>query len=214
MNSSRQGNATLAVLLAGIFFVLLVFTVAAMSNQAKASETLKGQVKELQNTQLAAGLPVSPAPKVKGAKIDKRKLKKYEQAGIRFSYPDNLVLKQIDSQTAELATDRQYFGASVVPKNHALVKIRTNVQMSLDSLDEYLKQAPYAAKHELTVTNGLAVLIITNKLNTTVWYQAVIAASPQGPYHFVTALPGDSMVARDIFDTITQTFQLVIDGAN
>lgn len=207
----RLGNTSLIVLIGAILLVLFVVTLITMSKQAKASSELKKQVIDQANKMVAAGLAVdaSTLPSVKSAQINRQQTTQYSKDGISFSYPQSLKLKDYGSNYRELASDDRYFNSSVVPANQLLVKIRTDVRLSLSTLGEYKQQAPYAIKDELTLINNRQVLLITNQFENTTWQQAVIADSPQGPYHFVTVLPGNSGNASDTLQLILTTFKRV-----
>lgn len=202
----RLGAISLAVLLAGIFFVLSAFAGVAMRDQAKASEDLKKQVIELQNTQLAAGLPVEEqAALVKGAKIDTTRLNTYTNGPVSFSYPKSLKLKEVGPQQVELASDDKLFGSAYVPKGGILAKVQYDVNLALNTIKDY--ETPYATKRDVVLKDGKQVLIANNELNGYKWGVMLVARTPQGPYDFITWHP-DSPQAEEVAETIRATFKV------
>lgn len=209
--SLRQGGTPLMILVVTVVSTLFILALIMMGNQVKAQEELKNQVIDQANKMAAGGLTVdaNSLPSVKSAQINRQNTDPYANDGISFSYPASLKIKEYDNNYRELASDQRYFGSSIIPNNQLLVKIRTNVKLSLPTLDEYKRQAPYVVKDELTVVNNRQVLFLTNKYDNSTWQQAVIADSPQGPYHFVTVLPGNSGNASDTLQLIVASFKRV-----
>lgn len=212
MTQSRHwGSISLAVLLTGLLFIVLVFTFMVMSKQAKASEQLTRQVVQLQNDQFAAGVPVNvnQTPSARSAKTSD-KTKTYTVGSFRFKAPANLIAQSSADKPyyLELATKKEYFGSSVVPATDQLWKVKSDVQLAVTSLADYRQQAPYAIEHQLKIMKGRQVLILKNQLQNIVWYQVVIATTTSGPYHFVTIIPGDTKQAETGLATLLESFEI------
>lgn len=212
----NPGYISLAILLSGIFFLLLIAAGAVMSSQAQASSDLEKKLNDAQSRLAQGGLKPVDVPAVRGASIDRKKKSKYSVDGLEFQYPAGLFVNEIknDSEKGtnydlEIVTDKKYFGVSVVPDNQLRITVKRNLAYRFDAFDDYLKLAPYATKHRQTIINGLPALIISNEFNNLFWIQAVFEHTPQGPYTVFSTQPGNTYRATDSLDIIIPTVKIM-----
>ncbi len=203
----RVGTISLAILLAGIFFVLLIFALMAMRNQAQASSLLKDDLKQANLSLVATGLPPATAaePAVEGIQTDKTKSSTYQDDEYSLVHPSFLKPKKIKAGHLELASREEYFGAGSVPKGEALLKLVT-VQFN-GSPEDYAARSPYQVSQKVDLINSKQVLRLVNRLNGTEWLVTVIIDSPAGPAHILTGLPSSPKV-QDAMEMVLSSLKV------
>lgn len=205
MRPQRTGSFSVALILAGVFLVLLVVVLGAMNGQAKASTMVQSKLKDANNRLASAGL-AQPAVDEPTILPISQKTKQYRKDKTSFNYPDNLIVKEGNDGHVQFASKSTYFDSAAIPKGEVLVDVQRNLKLSLPTIETYLQSAPYATSHSVVTVAGHQVLKLTNKFNNTEWNQAVIAQSPQGPYDFVTVTPNDSN-GQKVLDTIINSYK-------
>lgn len=211
-STDRSGSIPVAVLLAGIFFVLLVAAAGTMSNQAKASSDLKDKLDEANFKLAESGMKTVDAPAGKAAKLG-TKNETYNKDGISFSYPSGLIMKELTlkggRKAIELLSREELSGNSVVAPSDAKATITPNLPYSFTNFKtESAKLFPYAKASRETSVNGMPVIIYTSEFNGMTMIQAIYQQAPDGPYTIVVVVPGTGKHSGRIADTLLTSLNI------
>lgn len=215
-SKDRQGSISFILLLAGVFFVLLIAAGAMMSKQAKASARLEGELQKAQYQMAERGIAFENSAKAdKGVKIDEKKVTPYEGTGYSLNIPKNFKIVERDNGVTEFLSDDRYAGNVLVPRGHVKVAIQPNIRLAVSDASDLDKLEPYAdaSKIRKTVVNGLPARIYVNDYNQKMrWYTVYISQRVDGNYTKITAQSADSPQVYDVLFRIVLPSLRLKDG--